>query len=434
MSEYIEIAYAAATHRLCFLTGTGFSKAVSDDKAPSWQSLLEQLCGLLKDGDSLKEELFPDGKAKDLSLEEAAQVIALKFILSGKNIYQEIEKIIASIELDPSIEYIQDFFKENTFKVITTNYDKLAEKLAGENRTCTITPGLPIPKYNCEVKVYHVHGSIDSPSDMVVTSEDYFRFINGNSYFSNKLSTILHENTIVILGYSLSDANLKAIINEYKVFSRDNVMSSNIFLISRGKLLQPIKDYYFSCFGIRVIDKTEVSDFFRKLNKKIPEAKKIKDKLRHSIKSVIKNGREYKIEFLKLEDSFYHIISSISSSGYSWNDEKVLNVFCDIIDKKIDLTKESGAWEQYEHLAKWLIYFGSLFEVKGTNFEKKYIHAVEHSMTYMNKPYETGYSWRAYLAWKTKWPSLTASNRSLIKSKMEEIPLQQIHDIISKFI
>lgn len=50
-------------------------------------------------------------------------------------------------------------------------------------------------------------------------------------------------------------------------------MSSNIFLISRGKLLQPIKDYYFSCFGIRVIDKTEVSDFFRKLNKKIPEAK-----------------------------------------------------------------------------------------------------------------------------------------------------------------
>ncbi|WP_368859620.1 SIR2 family protein [Escherichia coli] len=92
--------------------------------------------------------------------------------------------------------------------------------------------------------------------------------------FSNKLSTVLHENTIVILGYSLSDANLKAIINEYKVFSRGNVMSSNIFLVSRGELLQPIKDYYFSCFGVRVIDKTEVSDFFRKLNDKIPEAKK----------------------------------------------------------------------------------------------------------------------------------------------------------------
>ncbi|MEL9412028.1 SIR2 family protein, partial [Escherichia coli] len=167
MSEYIEIAYAAATHRLCFLTGTGFSKAVSDGKAPSWQSLLEQLCDLLKDGDSLKKELFPDGKAKDLSLEEAAQIIALKFILSGKNIYHEIEKIISSVEPDNFIEYIPDFFKNNTFKVITTNYDKLAEKLAGENRTCTITPGLPIPKYNCDVKVYHVHGSIDSPSDMV---------------------------------------------------------------------------------------------------------------------------------------------------------------------------------------------------------------------------------------------------------------------------
>ncbi len=116
MSEYIEIAYAAATHRLCFLTGTGFSKAVSDDKAPSWQSLLEQLCGLLKDGDSLKEELFPDGKAKDLSLEEAAQVIALKFILSGKNIYQEIEKIIASIELIHQLNIFKTFSKKTHLK------------------------------------------------------------------------------------------------------------------------------------------------------------------------------------------------------------------------------------------------------------------------------------------------------------------------------
>lgn len=90
--------------------------------------------------------------------------------------------------------------------------------------------------------------------------------------------------------------------------------------------MQPIKDYYFSCFGIRVIDKTEVFDFFRKLNKKIPEAKN-KRQIEALNQIGNKNGREYKIEFLKLEDSFYHIISSISSSGYSWNDEKVLNVF-----------------------------------------------------------------------------------------------------------
>lgn len=111
MSEYIEIAHAAATHRLCFLTGTGFSKAVSDGKAPSWQSLLEQLCDLLKDGDSLKG-IISRWESKDLSLEEAAQIIALKFILSGKNIYHEIEKIISSVEPDNFIEYIPDFFQK----------------------------------------------------------------------------------------------------------------------------------------------------------------------------------------------------------------------------------------------------------------------------------------------------------------------------------
>ena len=32
-SEVVEIAYAAATDKLCFFTGTGFSKAVTKGKA-----------------------------------------------------------------------------------------------------------------------------------------------------------------------------------------------------------------------------------------------------------------------------------------------------------------------------------------------------------------------------------------------------------------
>jgi len=88
---------------------------------------------------------------------------------------------------------------------------------------------------------------------MVVTSDDYFEFMNTASYFSRKLSTVLHENTVVILGYSLGDANLKAILSDYKGFVQSHRVSNSIFLVSRGSVDQTIIDYYSNCYGIRVI-------------------------------------------------------------------------------------------------------------------------------------------------------------------------------------
>lgn len=42
MSEYVELAYAAATSRLCLFTGTGFSKAVSNGEAPTWKRTIKK--------------------------------------------------------------------------------------------------------------------------------------------------------------------------------------------------------------------------------------------------------------------------------------------------------------------------------------------------------------------------------------------------------
>lgn len=197
-----EIAYAAASNRLCFFTGTGFSKGVTKNQSPSWQGLLEDVCDLLPNGDELKSGLFPEHKNSPLSLEEAAQVISIELNSVGKSIHHEVAELISDIPLKGKNEQVVDFFSTKAFRVITTNYDKLVEDLTGKNECQSIAPGLPIPKSPARVKVYHVHGSIDSPDNMVITSDDYFKFINNDSYFSRKLSTVLHENTVVILGYS----------------------------------------------------------------------------------------------------------------------------------------------------------------------------------------------------------------------------------------
>ena len=419
LSEYFEIAYAAATNRLCLFTGTGFSKAVSGNEAPSWQGLLEELCDLLPNPDEMKESLFPEDKPAQLSLEEAAQVISIKLSAIDKNIHKEIAELIEEVDLDDDIEDIEEFFSNRSFRVITTNYDKLAEKLTGENSSQSITPGRPIPRSSANVKVYHVHGSVDSPENMVVTSEDYFRFLNSDSYFSRKLSTVLHENTVVILGYSLGDTNLKAIISDYKGFSKSHVIGSNIFLVSRSAVDQHLKDYYSHCYGIRVIDGLDTERFFRKLNNKIPKVARIADRSLRSIRKVVHDDFHFKDAFLKLDDSFYRIISALSAEGLSLNDARVVEMLGEVIESKRELTLEHNAWEQYEHLAGWLVYLASIMEIQGTSMEDQFLEAALRSMTTMRKEYYIGYSWHAYKAWKKRWPTVVASNRALIKRHIQ---------------
>ncbi len=262
MSEFFEIAYAAVSNRLCLFTGTGFSKAITNNDAPTWQGLLESVCDLCNDPASLKMALFPSSGKNPLSLEEAAQAISIELIKKDKKIHDEVANIISGLALKGDNSQISSFLENRSFRVITTNYDKLVEKLSGEADCHSLTPGLPIPRSLARVKVYHVHESVDSPENMVITSDDYFKFINSESYFSRKLSTILHENTVVILGYSLGDTNLKAIISDYKGFSRNHVIGSNIFLISRSEVVQHVKDYYSHCYGIRVLDNLDVHQFF----------------------------------------------------------------------------------------------------------------------------------------------------------------------------
>ncbi|MDF2399759.1 SIR2 family protein [Pseudomonas sp. 3MA1] len=410
-----EIAYAAATQRLCLFTGTGFSKAISDGKAPGWQDLLEDVCDCLPESTDLKLSLFPAKSVPPLSLEEAAQVIALRLTRSGLNINEKITDIIEPLCVMGDVGEVKKFYESHSFRVITTNYDKLSEELAGKDRVQSIAPGMPIPRSSAAVKVYHVHGSIDSPENLVVTSDDYFRFMNGDSYFSRKLSTILHENTVVILGYSLADTNLKRIINDYKAFTNNHVIGSNLFFVSRKRVDQLIKDFYFHSFGIRVIDDVTIDEFFANLNRQICRTVKIAEQSLKSIENVINNGNRFKDSFIKLEDSFFRVIASLSAKGFSLKNPRVVEVIGDFLERKRELTLEPSAWEQYDHLANWLIHLGSLFEVGNTSIKNVYLKAVKRSMATMSKEKRLGYSWQAHKLWQSGWASISAANRALIR-------------------
>lgn len=419
LSEFFEIAYAAASSKLCLFTGTGFSKAATANEAPSWQGLLESVCSSASDPVSLKSALFPEIGKNPLDLEEAAQVISIELTKIGKSIHQEVAAEIRKLTLKGDTLELVKFLAARTYKVITTNYDKLLESLAGDASCQSLTPGLPIPRSQSRVKIYHVHGSVDSPENMVVTSDDYFKFLNAESYFSRKLSTVLHENTVVIIGYSLGDTNLKAIISDYKGFSRNHVIGSNIFLVSRSVVAQHIKDYYSHCYGIRVLDQLEVTTFFQQLNAAMPEAERRLAGSIDNIRRVIFEKNTFTKDYLRIENTFFEIIFSLAAIGVSINDPRVVKTIGETISTKIQLTQENGAWVQYEHLARWLIYLASILELKGTSIEEVFLDATLTSMNAMARELRLGYSWHAYKSWASRWPGIIASNRLLIRSHID---------------
>lgn len=430
MSEFFEIAYAAVTKRLCFFTGSGFSSAISNNSSPTWESLLIQLCELTEAPEDLKETFFDANQKSILSLEEIAQVIQIELDKIGKCIYEEVSNIVKDIRLGEDIDEIKNFFNTQTFRVVTTNYDKLTEELSSK-RCQSISPGNPIPRSSSPIKIYHVHGSVDSYKKMIVTANDYYNFINIDTYFSRKLSTILHENTLVILGYKLGDSNLKAIINDYKNYSLENLLGSSIFFISRSKVNQYIKDYYYRTYSIRVIDEISTNDFFKNINGNLDKAKECSETTIQNIQKIILKTHSFSDDYLKVENSFYEILSSINAVGFSYNNAHTQRIIIEVIKKKIVFTSETGAWVQYEILAKWLTYLLSIVDIRGMDLEKEILDAVRHSMGNMSRELKLGYSWHAYNVWSRRRTSVSSDNRLLMKSSL---PLSNLNTDIRELL
>ncbi|GGL75297.1 hypothetical protein GCM10010840_11770 [Deinococcus aerolatus] len=105
--------------------------------------------------------------------------------------------------------------------IITTNYDTLMEQVfpnftpyVGQNDL--ITSQLTLVR-----DIYKIHGSIEDPSSIVLTYEDYKKFLGINKYLVAKIMTIFVENPIIFFGYSIGDYNVQAILSDIMKIAKD---------------------------------------------------------------------------------------------------------------------------------------------------------------------------------------------------------------------
>lgn len=105
--------------------------------------------------------------------------------------------------------------------VITTNYDHLLELIYPGYEPII---GKQVLRYNLNAygEVYHIHGSVTRPETMIVTRNDYDRWDRESKYFASKLLTYFAEHPVIIFGYSISDKNVRTVLQDIGAIVADN--------------------------------------------------------------------------------------------------------------------------------------------------------------------------------------------------------------------
>lgn len=432
-NTFLEIATSLVGGSLSLFIGTGFSMHLTNRSAPSWLDLIKECAKRLNNSKVYGQLFDSDGKC-NFDLTVCAQILEDEYRKSDKDIRETVCEIVKekineeSIDSDKTKKIADFFFEYNSINIITTNYDNILCDYILPSKSRVYVEGLNLPKVNQIQNIYHIHGSITIPQSLVLTQDDYFKFQHRESYISRKFYTLLQETTTVILGYSLNDFNLNRILNESKYSKNNTSRRNDIYYISREKVNDVYKTYYYSTFGIQVIDEMEIDEFFEHLSTYIDDAKLIVRGATR-IPILLSGAKQYKDEFLKLGKSFSVVISRISAAGYNFNNQDIHMFLMDIINRKYTFTTENNAWDQYAHLASWLVELGELIDISESKIKEDYLEMVNYSFRFMSKELYLGYAWKAFEIWFSQWKRILPKNREIIIKMVKDSHFYKINGV-----
>ena len=198
----------------CAFIGSGPSRMAG---YPTWPEITEQLFAAAQNvpgfepcDPKLPKWVQSEIYRSAIGEEEYRNHLTRAFSPDGKEDYRHIHRVIMSLPFQ---------------SVITTNYDMCLEKAAySDNKQVKslFYPELD-PKYLKQGCVYHIHGILDpheieaSVGTIVLTNRDYQRAYREGGELAVFLKPLFEFNTIVFIGYSLGDDDLKKVIQNIRL-------------------------------------------------------------------------------------------------------------------------------------------------------------------------------------------------------------------------
>lgn len=225
--------------------GSGFSRRYCDN-APNWRELLIQFAKITRPGKQFPLRSYEDELEEDLTANQRYARVAGKIEKDYNRMFYNGEIPVAdehagidyekyperspfrthlaylmkctakranlSPELQEELSDLRVAAKHCINGVITTNYDDFTENLFSEFEVYRGQDDLIVTHATGYAEIYKIHGDYRNPEEMVFTEKDYEGFEQRKAYLVSKLLSIFVENPLIILGYSLSDDNIRGIL------------------------------------------------------------------------------------------------------------------------------------------------------------------------------------------------------------------------------
>ncbi|RVZ12385.1 SIR2 family protein [Helicobacter pylori] len=181
---------------LSIFAGAGIS---AESKLPKWGDLINELQKCLY-GETKKNEDY--------------LVLAEKFYNQfGESFYYQTLKSLIPDSAKKNDLHLE-IVKLNIKNLITTNWDNLFEQAINEEGRFfnIIKSDKDIGSSTGFAKFIKMHGSLDE-NNIVFKEQDYLEYSNNFPLIENYIKGVFSTDTVILLGYSLSDQNVKQIIS-----------------------------------------------------------------------------------------------------------------------------------------------------------------------------------------------------------------------------
>jgi hypothetical protein len=232
--------------------GSGFSRRYLE--IPTWEDFLSSFsekkfvlykgkasgslpaaAGFL--ADDIFEDLYKNSEKYNDFISRYADVIslnkdnALKCRISERLIF-DVKTKGASLHENEELKILA---QANIDGIITTNWDLAIESIFPKFVTFIGQEELLFKSIFGVGEIYKIHGCCTQPASLVLTSNDYEKFENRQSYVAAKLATIFVEHPVIFIGYSLSDEYLISVLAEISrgLGDRREKLSDNLFFVRR---------------------------------------------------------------------------------------------------------------------------------------------------------------------------------------------------------
>src|ERR1035437_608869 len=222
-----EIENAAQSGELVVFVGAGISRLV---KCPSWDGFADQVL----------EQLIPDGidyhgLSQINALGDAKKKLSIAKIIAKKMKRAIDYRSIFNVTLCPNNVY--SYLNAFNSSFVTTNYEKFLQpesRSADPEDEWRFYRRDQLLRLNLDKNgnVIHLHGCLDDPDSMVITTKDYLEHYS-SSDVQTFLKYLFEKKTVLFLGYGLEEIE----VLEY-ILRRGNAVSPSGDAPARRYILQ----------------------------------------------------------------------------------------------------------------------------------------------------------------------------------------------------